>query len=250
MQLLEVTAPPILTHGAEDTYNEFDVIYSRELLVSLSDLALSAARTTAPDIQDEDVWVSGFPSGYSPDELATTDAAKLARESSTKHERPVGEEWLGFEGDDSSEANVAEREADALRQEKQRIARELGLLHQQGILTPSKQSEARAKIAKLDEQIKDIRAAAQAAGNLPIYYATPASGILDTTSEDNPLSYIGDVPGTGYLALYDGRAIMADPKLRVTEKTDRQIRIAGRGLQVMRHALAVVQLDFVDTQNP
>lgn len=245
-QYLEVTAPPIFTHSAEDTCSQFDIIYPDEVLVGLSSLALETTRSTAPEIQDADIWASGFAGGYSPVDLAATDAAKLGRKSSTQQERPIGEEWMGFQGDDSNETNVAEREVYNLRDEKLRIAKELARLDQQGLLTPSKQAEDRARVRELNEQINAIRAASQAAGNLPIYYATPISGMLDRDPENNPLSYIGDVPGTGFLALYDGRAIAADPKLRVTEKSDWQVRIAGAGLDVMRHTLAVVRLEFVE----
>lgn len=245
-QYLEVTAPPILTHGAEDTWNQFDSIYTDEVLASLSNFALEAARAAVPEIQDADIWASGFAGGYSAEDLGATDAAKLAHESSTLRERPIGEEWMGFEGDDSNEVNVAEREVYSLRDEKLRLAKELANLDGQGLLTPGKQADARARIGELNEQIDAIRAASQAGGNLPIYYATPVSGMLDRNPENNPLSYIGDVPGTGFLALYNGRTAMADPTLRVTEKTDRQVRIAGPGLRVMRHTLAVARLEFVE----
>lgn len=39
--------------------------------------------------------------------LGATGAAKLTRESSTKHERSEDEEWMGYEGDDSNETNIA-----------------------------------------------------------------------------------------------------------------------------------------------
>jgi hypothetical protein len=135
---IAVAAPPIPTNGAEDTYNEFEQIYPEDVLQLLSGVALTAARRAAPDIQDDDIWASGFPGDYSADALVATDATKLARESSTKHERSVGEEWIGYEGDDSNEDNIAERVVDALRQEKQQVARELGELYQQGSLTPSR----------------------------------------------------------------------------------------------------------------
>ncbi len=245
-QLIELVALPIPIHGAEDTYNDFDVIYPQAMLIGLSHLALKAARMTAPGIRDEDVWASGFAGEYSPQMLAITDEAKLARESSAKKKSLADAEWMGFEGDDSNEANVVEREVYDLRQEKRHIATGLDELYEQGLLTPSKRDAARSRIAELDTRIKSLREAVRAVGNLPIYYATPATGILERNAENNPLSYIGEVPGTGCLALYDGRAIAADAELRVTEKSDQQIRIAGLGLHIMRHALAAVRLTFIE----
>lgn len=83
-------------------------------------------------------------------------------------------------------------------------------------------------------------------GNLPIYYATPMSGILHRTPKDNPLSYIRNIPGVGYLALYDGKAISTDLNLCVTAKTDRHIHIAGLGAHIVRHTLAVLRLEYID----
>lgn len=243
-RFFEVVAPPILVNDAGDTYNEFEAIYTPDVLESISQIALHAAREIVPDIQAEDIWASGFSGGYSAPELAAIDTAKRNRPSSTLDECSLDEEWIGFEGDDSNELNVTERAVHDLREQKQLITKRLSSLHEQGLLTPAEQAEARGEIAALNTQIGDLRKISKAKDNLPIYYATPVSGLLDTLPEDNPLSYIGDVPGVGHLALYDGRSIALDPDLRVSEKTDRQIRIAGLGLHVMRHALAVVRLEF------
>jgi len=245
-RFLEVVAPPISVNDTEDTYNEFEAIYTPDVLESISQIAFHAVRQIAPDIQAKHIWASGFSGGYSAPELAAIDTAKRNRTSSTLDERSVDEEWIGFEGDDSNEVNVTERAVHILREQKQLITKRLSSLHEQGLLTPTEQTQARDELTALNTQIDDLRKVSNAKDNLPIYYATPVSGLLDTLPEDNPLSYIGDVPGMGHVALYDGRSMASDPDLRVSEKTDRQLRIAGLGLHVMRHALAVVRLEFVE----
>ncbi|HSX36244.1 MAG TPA: hypothetical protein VLH84_04915 [Patescibacteria group bacterium] len=243
---LEVVAPPIVVGEFTDTYNEFGGIYSEELREQLARLALDAAEAAEPGIGEEHVWASGFPGGYSDEELTATDAHKLARRSAALAAGLTGEDdFDGFDGDDSNEYNVTERNVFTLRQEKLAITREMLAADAATGLTESDRETGRARLLELDQKIAVLKAQ-QAANILPIYFATPFSGLRLDSSEDNPLAYIGDVPGVGHVALYNARTMVADPDLRISYKSDDQIRVAGLGLHVIRHALAVVRLEFVE----
>lgn len=247
MALSVVTAPTIPTHGHEDTYNAFEEIYPPELLESLATLALATAQEAVPGIARNDIWVSGFSGGYSPEDLEAVDAAKLARPAS-KFDPSTDDlsEW-GFEGDDSNEANVVGRDITQLRQDALGIGRQMADLDAQGLLTPSKQTELRSQIRVISAKITELKQL-QGQSTLPIYFATTLDGLISADGEDNPLAYIGDVPGVGLLALYDSRQILEDPELRVSYKSDEQIRIAGRGADIMRHAFAIIHLVYTDEE--
>lgn len=236
----------IPTNGLEDTYNDFEGLYPQELRNRLAAMAREVARLAEPDITEDAVWVSGFSGGYTDADLDATDAAKLARPSAAgKFSDSPEDDEMGFEGDDSSTQNIVGRDIDELKRQKLAIVREMNELGLADRLTPTKRKEGRDKLAELDRQIKTLQEI-QAADQLPVYYATALANMREDSSEDNPLAYIGDVPGIGYIAVYDGRALSADQSVRVTYKSDAQIRIAGRGPAIARHILAVLRLEYTD----
>lgn len=239
------------TNGYEAPYYEFENLYPPGFRNDLAVTALAAAQETEPNIAETDIWASGFSGDYSEERFEATDKEKLDRHSSAAHkldhspeyEDETGDEF-GFDGDDSNEPNIIERDIHAFRQQKLTLNRQLADLESRGELTPSLQAPVVAELRELNDQIKKLQAV-QAANRLPVYYATSLDYLRHDDPEDNPLAYMGSVPGIGYLALYDGRAILSDPALGVSYKSEAQIRIAGRGLAIMRHALAVVRLNFV-----
>jgi len=241
----EVDVPTIPTNGAEDTYNEFETIYDQKLLDRLATLAVNTARLAAPDIDEADIWASGFSeSGYAPDELDATDQHKLDRQSAAGDpaDADPDQEWR-FDGDDSNERNIIGRDIHKLREDKLAVGRRMAELEATSRLTETERAKGVEELAELDRQIRE-KQELQTASTLPVYFATTVSQLREVSSEDNPLAYMGDVPGVGYVVLYDGRAVAADPGLRVSWKSDEQIRIAGRGADIMRHALAVLRLEF------
>src|SRR5690606_34952376 len=116
--LPEVVAVTIPTNGYEDTYNEFDHIYPAALRATLADLALNAVQSATQGITEADIWASGFAGEYSEAGFETADEAKLDRASAAHKLGYAPEDTdsdnFGFDGDDSNQRNIIERDIYAL----------------------------------------------------------------------------------------------------------------------------------------
>jgi len=76
--ILEVQGPPIPIYENSLIYYSFEELFPPKVLTDISNIALHAARTVAPDIRGEDIWVSGFSNDYTTEDLARVDATKLS----------------------------------------------------------------------------------------------------------------------------------------------------------------------------
>gem|GEM_PF-2119258 len=244
---LEVSIyPPVPANGATEAYDEFDLVYSEAERGRIADLAQSLARIAVPGISNEDVLVSCFPGGYTQEDMEATDQTKLTVSSSVPEGGflEVGTTYdLGFDGDDSNQANIIERDRQELRNQRIAVNEELRSSYEDGSLTEAMQTQARQRIQAINDQIREL-GEHKATSQLPVYYATTLNGLRTGHPEDNPLAYAGELPGTANMALYNGTAMRKDPKLQLSLKDAEQVRIAGHGQDIMNHALAVVQLVF------
>jgi hypothetical protein len=238
--------PPIQTNGLEDTYEDFDDIITEEVRERVAAAGRALLHVAAPELDLNDVLISCFGQEYGADAMDGADMFKLGVASHV----PLGgfldaEEHHDFGGDDSNEANIIERQIQLLRDSRAGIGLDINRLMRTGRLNESERLEAAQRVAEINAQIEALNAD-KAKAVLPVYFATPFDGLLQSVAEDNPLAYAGEVPGEAYLAFYNGAAMRA-AGLKLTNKTDEQIRIAARGAEIMRHCVAVMKVVFVDT---
>jgi hypothetical protein len=235
---------------AMSAYEDFEDVFTADVRERMAEAALAAAREVVPDISEEDILVSGFETVPTEEGMAEADQRKLDVQSAVP---PGGfadglsedNDWhRTYGGDDSNLWNVTERGIQELRDEKGAIGRSLADADARGELTDALRADGAERLAALNNQIAE-RQVDQASHDVPVYYATRLDGLRVDSAEDNPLAYVGDLPGTGHIALYDRRALVA-AGVPISEKSPEQIRIATNGATLMRHCLAIVRFNIED----
>ncbi len=260
----------ISTNGFNDAFTDFDNIFTDDVLNHVYRTASGLIRLAAPGVDLDTVFASGFKKGFDPADtpgsMARCDEFKINVPSSVKDggvrllaSSEIGDPYFGsagdydeddpyYGGDDSNTVNIHRRLVDGLYRDKRALAG-LNADYQSapeifGYPDLPNREECAAELRRLNEEI--ARMEAMDVPMQPVYFATLLHNLLEPVNEDNPVAYSGDVPGVAYLALYDGAALRQDPDLTVTNKDILQIRIAGSGAAVMRHALGVMRLIFTD----
>jgi hypothetical protein len=233
---------PIDTQGAWDAHSDFPTFATEAVRTRVAEAATQLLQAAKPNgIDPDEVYVSCFVGNYDDDSLTAIDAEKLNAPAPFDSHYEEG-------GNDSNEANIHIRSINALRRELAVIGRELGTLHEAGTLTPSAKTAGMAEMADINSKIAAIKER-QSAANLPVYYATPLEGLRNDIGEDNPLAYAGEFdergPTVAHLALYDAAALRA-AGIRIEEKSVEQLRIFGRGADIMQHCLAVMDVVYVN----
>jgi len=236
------------TNGCFDTYEEFDHIFTQEVREEVFTLAGQLALdATGEPIPAEHLLVSGFDRDLTDDTLAETDAFKLSVPSSVPEGGFISSGFddesslfHGFEGDDSNTANIVERDIQALRDEKGTIGRELATDP-----PAARAAELLAELVRLNQEISALKEAKTSTDNMPTYYASSLDKLLDERPEDNPLAYakFEEDDSEPALAFYDRRSIEA-AGIEITEKGPNQYRIKTTGAELMRHCVAIIDIEY------
>jgi hypothetical protein len=233
---------------ATDPYEELESIFPADVREAVHDLVLRSARDADGNpIPAERLLVSGFDVDITDEVLAATDAHKLSVKSAV----PEGgftsglgddeEMFRHYDGDDSNQANVIERDIQELRDEKRTIARQLEAM--QDAPASSKQDQVQS-LGELNAKIADLQKA-KASATLPIYYASEVDRLLDSRPEDNPLAYarFEEDDAAPQLAVYD-RAALEAAGIVIEQKGPTQFRIHGHGADIMQHCVAIIHIDY------
>jgi hypothetical protein len=260
---------PIDSRGAYDPYEDFDKVFPENVREKIKAAAEELIRKTKPDVNLDDVYVSC--TGESELTDAAMDAAdeyKLNVASSVPEGGRVPGEFFeehngydhdmghfGFEGDDSNARNIVIRDIQVLRDRKGEAARNYEALEIAGRATESDREQLRERLAHLDGLITGLKETLPDATE-PVYYATPWSGLSQDDPEHNPLAYAGrlpespeDEPATTRLVFYDAASLRAAGIQTAWKWEDGQVRILGRGRDIMQHALGVLEVPFRSTED-
>lgn len=238
----------IATNGCLDPYEEFEQIFTQgvreEVFALAGRLTLDA---TGEPIPAEHLLVSGFDRELTDETLAETDAFKLSVPSAVPEggfiSSGIDDEsslFHAFEGDDSNTANILERDIQELRDAKGAIGQELATDP-----PANRRAELIVELNRLNQQISALKEAKTSADNMPAYYASSVDKLLDEHPEDNPLAYtkFEEEDSQPALAFYDRRSIEA-AGIEITEKGPNQYRIKTTGAELMRHCVAIIDIDY------
>lgn len=242
--------PPITVRGFGGCYEDYAEMFPASIRARVATVAASLAMEAGIDQPAERLLLCGFSGDYDDVSMAGVDARKLAVHSSVPDGGGFEDEetFWGFDGDDSNLPNIVERQRQELRNEKARIGEELRQAFESGTLTDSARLTAAAAINDLNQRISDL-GQAKLADQLPVYYATPLSGLQSPDAEDSPLAYLGDPEpdSPGVLAIFDQTSLQ-EAGIRIEEKSEAQTRIITTGAELMRHCVAIVHIHFTEPE--